>query len=551
MSGSNLTSLIRNSKFASYDPLITRVYTADTSARRRGEWGFKYNLPKTSRTQPGKRYVRLRSMDAGGGAGCDYTSAEKEARVMSLWGDGRYGWTGTETENSYTPNQVSQPKTSTAKALESLMQPAANKSHSPSKNLQLYLPDVEGMSQSQFEKHLKKVRGLRKQFAETVATGKTRSEANTGTSLYQLRNSNWYAPADGSTFLAENVATFQLEKEPITPRPHATYGMAYSSGSYADIQLHPILALPGRALNSHSMAGVRRRLQDQQLENPLDESVTRDMMRKQDLEEKVVGIAGITAKMPRARSEGISSMNTTGSEPMEKSTSQFRISHAAIISPPKIVTRPPKGLPPSALSDETYRHINPLTKNHRHAKPDPLSRWQFDMRVFATQQAEKQRRQENNGDLLIGSKGWTGAEKESMIGFLGAAMHRANKSRQEASAKNTTKADRSARTRSSQSSQLDEIQNVLAMLGNIGHGGGGHNDFGGPRSYHTSAVRQNQDKQDLPTASIGPGEGKGSQDVNGPGIGGQGEEGVAKGEWRQLEDQVSGSETGNTSEKKE
>ncbi|KAG7561943.1 hypothetical protein FFLO_02583 [Filobasidium floriforme] len=571
---SNFAALLRKSKFASHDPLITRIYTAPTASRSKGDWGLKYTLPASTATRPQSRYIRLRSLDAGQGLGCDYVSGEKEARLMETWGDGRYGWNREDSDASksdssslykQTRRQVggrNQSGYATSRSdsvdLDPWFEPK-NTGDNASEEVKLYLSDVEGMSEEHFEKHLSKIRASRERFAQTLTERGDKP-------LFEYRQTGGALVEEAApSFLANDARSEHARvtsPDSIAPRPHKTSGMAYSEGSHADSQLHPLMSLPGRVLNGVNRSQLHQEAAWQRSKKALSTAfVGQSRIPYEDdiTDMKVVGLAGLTAKMPRARSEGLSSMDPTGTDPETKSTSTFRVTSARIEAPPSVVaSMPASNLSSVALNDQSIRHVTPHSRDHASAASQhPLESMRFELQVAASGQADQLNRAQNGGDRLVGQKGWVGAERKNDL--LEMARHMSGSSRTGgrqfgAAGRRVARAEEHERQKDS----MDDIQKLLSDLGNLNNADRAAG-FTGKRGYHTSAVRRSSDKDDLPTASIGPGEAKGSEPIGGPGVGGntQKEAGpagsLAKGEWRQLEENVAGeSRYGeNLDEKKE
>jgi len=559
MSGANFASLLRKSKFAAHDPLITRVYTAPASSRTRGDWGLKYTLPASTTTRPQSRYIRLRSLDAGQGLGCDYVSGEKEARLMETWGDGRYGWNreGQDNGNFFdsiglsskssrgaAPRTVSVTSRSPSVNLESLFEPEEPSAEYADES-KLYLPDVEGMSEEHFEKHLNKVRSARAKFAEKLSQRGDRP-------LYEYRQTGGaHAEEAAPAFLAEEAhqeGASDRGSSAIAPFPHKLFGMAYSEGSQVDSQLHPLMSLPGRVLNGVNRTHAHQDIAVIRAQNATS-AVKRDLPSHHEdvAETRVVGVAGLTARMPRARSEALSVMDPTGTDPEEKSTSTFRITSARIDSPPNVVaTLPTSRLSSVALNDQSIRHVTPYGRaDARFNTKNPLDDMQFELQVAASGQGDKHKLSQNSGYPLLGQKGWVGAEKEHDAIHVYVDRSRA---RNNGTAHKLTAAGRRLAREQEHERQKDSLADLTKLLSDFGKLDKADKaaGFGGKRGYHTSAVRRNSDKDALPTASIGPGEAAGSEPMVGPGVGGKpdksGEagDGLAKGDWRQLEENVAG-----------
>lgn len=553
-SSANFAALLRKSKFAAHDPLITRIYTAPTASRSKGDWGLKYTLPASTPARPQSRYIRLRALDAGQGLGCDYVSGEKEARLMGTWGDGRYGWNRPIAEPSRSEtssvnknkkrgyqagNNAARPNTVD---LDAMFEPETA-GETAAEDVKLYLSDVEGMSEEHFEKHLSKIRASRQRFAETLTE-------RAGKPLFDYRQTGGAQVEESApSFLANDARSENANiasRDSIAPRPHKQSGMAYSQGSHADNALSPIMSLPGRVLNgvnrslAHQDAAWQKSKRILEVRQPSGSSPWYD---EDVAETRVVGLAGLTAKMPRSRSEALSIMDPTGTDPEDKSTSTFRVTSARIDSPPSVVASvPASNLSSVAMNDQSVRHVTPHSPRYAKATTQqPLDEMRFELQVAASGQADRYNQTMNGGDRLPGQRGWVGAAR--VDDAVEKALARAGGSRSKISpaGRRALRAEEHDRQKDS----IDEINQLLSDLGNLDKADRAAG-FSGKRGYHTSAVRRSPDKDDLPTASIGPGEAKGSEPIGGPGVGGNTKKdagpagGLAKGEWRQLEENVAG-----------
>jgi hypothetical protein len=502
-------------------------------------------------------------------------SGEKEARLLQAWGDGRYGWKATDSTGSAAvarDDYVSTKQAHNSRALA--MHPDASKqktidastlmapvhvSENQSGDVSLYLADIEGMSDARFSSYLEQVRRSRNSFKSTLqesAVAKeehiTTPQATATVSLFEYRNSSKHNQSAGPTFLARQsiTATSQQGANDIAPQPHELSGLAYSDGSHVDRQLHPLLSVPGRVLNRVNASEARwERVED--VARAIVVKARLGSRHKDDVsEERVVGLAGLTARMSRGRAEGLHTMDPTGIDPESKSISNFKVIDATLLSPPRVVASPSAHQQSAlALNDQSIRYVNPLTSGFGGlGSQQPLEEFSFEVRVQATGQADLARTTENLGDQLIGQKGWVGAEKQRQSDMMEIAQRLSSNAATSRSSEQPRFSSKEHRRRDvanneSQRASLDAITQLLDQIGASKQAT--HGSYG-KRGYHTSAACRNREDRDLPTANLEPGEAKGSTSVEGPGIGGKpaeekdSEDTVAKGEWRQLEDNVAG-----------
>lgn len=476
MSGATFASLLHKSKFATHDPLVTRIYTAPKAALAKGDWGLKYTLPAPTPSQPRSRYIRLRSVDAGLGLGCDHVSGEKEARLMETWGDGRYGWAPIDGDDSgnfglerFRSYKKGGDRTNGKKSYDvsQLMAPQ-RKTGQEEADARLYLADVEGMSEEGFEKHLEDIRQARESFKQFVADAPAQDSLDTPAfSLFSKRRSASYAAQAGPKFVAEDQVSLKggARASSIAPQPHRLSGLAYSNGSHVDSQTHPLLSVPGRVLNGVNQSSARLDRAEMLANQALRQNNRRNSTREDPAGETVVGLGGLTARMRKIDSDGLTPMDPSGFEPESRSTSVFRIADVPRLqSAPRVVASlPSSDLSPIARNDHSIQYISPIIGEV--AKQHPLSNLRLNIRVNATGQADQNRLAQNEGDILMGQKGWVGAQDKSQIGPLDIEINRANQAR--AKKDKGSYADIRAKLAAKNKQQSGALENIQAILASM------------------------------------------------------------------------------------
>ncbi|EJT52503.1 hypothetical protein A1Q2_00591 [Trichosporon asahii var. asahii CBS 8904] len=217
--------LLARSRFASYDPAISRVYTAPHRNVTRGDFGFKFPIFRPSNA----RFLEMRQLDGGPGLRADWRSAEKEARFVAQWGDGRTPWRSPSTSRRHVVKNPLLAETSATEEVTELM------------------PNVDAMTNSEFERYLAGLRRRRAQFQEAIkaslpegtetlaeasARGAVREQAITGFQADLLKQQ---VEAPGSTR--------------VMAKPHKIGGLAYSAAPAAGASLDPQRVHVGRVLD--------------------------------------------------------------------------------------------------------------------------------------------------------------------------------------------------------------------------------------------------------------------------------------------------------------
>lgn len=477
---------------------------------------------------------------------------------MQTWGDGRFGWSEKDqygkARSIYESRSYNSPTRDGAlgEAAHLMVAEVGNKAKP------VYFQDLEGMSEKRFEQYLEQVRAQRgeikekveKRIGADVAEGRT-SQSDTAkfmdtdgsvSSLFDYERS----PFANTTEHIKTLAGF-AENDPhaIAPQPHSKFGLAYSEGSYGDATWNPTVSVPGRVLNAKNARIVR----EDDLASRVD-SKTELNRRPTDSGKPayVVGLGGLTADMRKEKSENLQVMQPGQDHTVQDgiSTSLFRVTKAEILHAPEVVAA-------RALSRAM---IDP--QGIQKSESDiagPLRKMKFALTVSAEGNTERERKKVNGGARLPGERGWVGGAKEQRLAS-DAIFQSSEPSRKVKMTPAEHKADMVAKRDASQSS-LNAIADLLHDLGSArdatSRSGGSQT-----RQYHTSVVRRmaSRDDEALPTANIAPGEAKGSQEIRGPGVGGSAEQktddGLAKGEWRQLEENVAGeSKYGENLDKKQ
>ncbi|GHJ88872.1 hypothetical protein NliqN6_5274 [Naganishia liquefaciens] len=540
----SLPSLLARTKFATFDPLIARVYTSPSASR--GDWGLKYTLPSSTAAHPRPKYLRILSLDAAAGEGldCDYRSGEKEARFMERWADGRHGWFTREEHEFQVTDEAARGhlraqrrhasggvRTKKATSLKELKadeeEPQARAARQDVLDKAApFMPDIQAMGEKRFAAYLDELRARRTDYAQHLdpAAGGNLLRAAVSPRRMDKHHSRYIADAKMRS-LRDDRASDEL-----VPSPHELYGLAYSkpvsgTSSYTDPtviqrETSPLTAYPGRALP----ADVGR---DSYHRNK-DLSAARGRNVRNDY---VIGIGGLTAGMSRGTNNGYSnegldpSFDHTRTD-KTRGVSTFRVKSAALLAPPRVMLSSATG-----KRDPTPLSVNQNGFTAGTKQFSPLDSFKYDMEVYASRQADKRRKEVNKGSIVPGEPGWVGmspATNRSAGDLLaGGRPDTAALLRRPVG---------SSRAGKNQQLLNNEISKIMEQISR------GRADRRA-RGFATSA----RCTADVPTAD--PAEAvprSGTDDIRGPGFGGEDKsasaspEGVATGEWRQLEENVGG-----------
>jgi hypothetical protein len=342
MSTSTFPTLFRLSSISSYDPLITRIYTAPTSAAIRGDWGLKSSLPPARTTRPRSRYIKVSSLDDES-IGCDWASGEKEARFVERWGNGRAGWMGVGEFQERQQERGSLNNSAWRSGRDKTVQ-KSDLSYSTERREESYIPDIEGMSEKRFEAYLEEIRSRRVELEAKIAA--ERKEGFKGLVHHYKEGMNQSEPMD---FIAETTTSKMLspDSSAIHPRAHKRGGLAYSTISPFERMASPLCSVPGRGFNpvSHQDHSDNRASKTLQHGRAFKDSKNQG---------SVVGIGGLLASTKsigsiHASSGAVDSSDWSGQD-LQQGTGKFRVTQARIRAFPRVV---------ASSATSTHRDINP------------------------------------------------------------------------------------------------------------------------------------------------------------------------------------------------
>ncbi|ODO10365.1 hypothetical protein I350_00960 [Cryptococcus amylolentus CBS 6273] len=249
--------LLRRANIATYDPLITRIYTTTPSSQtRHADWGLKFPVHRTK----GPRYIKFSSLDAGPGYDLDWRSGEREARFMEAWGSGRVRWDAKEkaprefrrSAAGYGYGGAEDWATASA-----MVEKVVEKEE--------WVRDMESLSEEAFEKYLDTVRGERKRFLEERLEGMAETTKET---LVLPEDKTLVHLSTGGKVRLHSISSLESSihnanrasttSQKILSVPHPLRGMTYANLPPNPNDFNPATSFPGHALNPVSASNANK-----------------------------------------------------------------------------------------------------------------------------------------------------------------------------------------------------------------------------------------------------------------------------------------------------
>jgi len=325
-SPSPFATLLRRSKFASYDPKIAQVYTTSGGDSHRGNYGLKRPLGLRTR----EPFITIASVDSLQQQ-TEWSYAEKEARWIrkvaevsrapetihggDLWKksgpDGRFQW---KVDSDFALGT-----TDADAALEAKKEPQGH-SHGST-------PNIDAMTPKQFQRYLEKLRSLRPAFREFLEAERAKDIQTDGLKpraiwKTKVRSSNLLEQSRYETDLHRTFLSQHTARTIVDPESHTIEQDVHPNGALAYTHLTDLehyfwrRPLPGRAI------GRTRHL--------------------------AVSFAGVSARLPHNKSEGIQSIDWKSlvehGADTGKGVSKFRVSQTEVFKPPQVVGHKPEGM---------------------------------------------------------------------------------------------------------------------------------------------------------------------------------------------------------------
>ncbi|WVQ86018.1 hypothetical protein IAT38_008186 [Cryptococcus sp. DSM 104549] len=338
---SSFPKLLHKSNIATYDPLISRIYTSTpSSAARHGDFGVKYAIQRTK----GPRYMKFPRLDGIPRMGFPWRSGEREARFIEAWGSGRVHWVHRGAQNFLRPEDdngmggggVYGDDRQRQQHKDAFFASLVDRSEETAVNKE-WVHDVESLSEAEFERYLKEIRSARKAWLAE------RLEALPPSSREELVNPEDHTLVHlASASKVSSQATRELraritakamhdsKSDKLYAQPHETHGLMYTKTMYSSSSGDVATSFPGRVLNRV---------------NKFDEMPNRAMSRDTNVS-WVADAAGMTGRTSTtggrvssqelADSANLAPIDYTR-EDKAQGTARFKIKLAKINAPPTAV----------------------------------------------------------------------------------------------------------------------------------------------------------------------------------------------------------------------
>ncbi|KAG8716024.1 hypothetical protein FRC08_009928 [Ceratobasidium sp. 394] len=252
ISASSFSKLLRQSKFASYDPAINQAYTSFGGYSHRGHWGTKRDLPPKRKhrvsdplvsSSGGRGSARrnpvafISSLDSAEGQ-TDWTSAEKDVRSLRRLEE--LGAGARLSDGSAWSRRVGSYKGKAIGAVDSEFD-ATSSAEKIGLQTTSALPNTQAMSERRFQSYIARLRTQRQAFHEFLQDTRVGQTQNPNDAL-QVVPMYHYAqgPSNSHTrFLAHTnqKAAVQPDSRTLTPVPHPSGGFDYLNPSPLTSQL--------------------------------------------------------------------------------------------------------------------------------------------------------------------------------------------------------------------------------------------------------------------------------------------------------------------------
>ncbi|GAB1525058.1 hypothetical protein RhiTH_008215 [Rhizoctonia solani] len=339
---STFSTLLRRSKFASYDPAINQVYTSYGGFAHRGHWGTKRDLP-------GKRKHKVQDplVSSSGGRGSarrnpvafvsaldssegqtEWSSAEKDVRWLRRLEELGFG-TRLNDMSAWSKRVGSY----SGRAIGNVDSEFGSSESETSQQMSNALPNIQSMSERQFKSYIAKLRSQREEFHKFLQeTGVTNEEG-------ENRPLPMYAYAQVTSnhhtrFLAHmnHEAATQPTSNTLTPVPHPSGGLDYLNPTPLMSQLLFPNPVKGRYVQSPDRAP--RMVSTQKYDS-----------------NAVVSIAGYNAVLqPDDSSATTQAVNWNKlaerdfSQPPEQASSDYRVEDLELYEVPTVVGKSRQGI---------------------------------------------------------------------------------------------------------------------------------------------------------------------------------------------------------------
>ncbi|KAI0256593.1 mitochondrial ribosomal protein subunit-domain-containing protein [Lactifluus subvellereus] len=254
-SPSPFATLLRRSKFASYDPTIGQVYTTHDGNAHRGNWGFKRPLALRKRD----KFISVQVVDSPEQQ-TEWKPRESEARFVQRWGEVatepnvRGAW-----EKHYMNSRpMHQGELAKVDKNGSVVDPAVQRQAEESSGKRQYVasgPLISAMSAKQFARYLDKLHKQRPEGAGRTRKPKAPSQHLVAPSAYE-ESALGSAEMVRRRFLQRQSHTLYEapDSRVIEQRPHRNGGLSYAHASQLT-HFFTTRGEPGRFIDSQGPEG--------------------------------------------------------------------------------------------------------------------------------------------------------------------------------------------------------------------------------------------------------------------------------------------------------
>ncbi|OBZ65674.1 hypothetical protein A0H81_14287 [Grifola frondosa] len=352
---SNFAALLRRSKFASYDPSISQVYTTYGGDAHRGNFGLKRPLPLRRRNA----HVVVGSVDSKEQQ-TEWRSAEPQNRWIRMWnevgGTPRIQPRGSWSEKLGHHGDIDWKVDSEFSKGTSASLPYDAEVRGAVEGISTAVPNIHAMSDKEFGRYLEKLRKMRPVFREFMEKQCNDKPALGEPNLWEQSNS----PGDRfKTFLSTQAYTDYNAPgaRQIEQQPHRYAGLTYSKTPRLQTYF-TTKSQQGRVLEELDMRGRK---------------------------DYIVGFAGMTPVLSNGAKGSIDPANLTSALAgwsADQEIPRFRFMHAVLNVAPTTVGSKPGGLEGVELRTfvcaddvEDVKRANPHTPGsreyvgHIHEKP--------------------------------------------------------------------------------------------------------------------------------------------------------------------------------------
>ena len=255
-SPSPFASLLRRSKFASYDPTIGQVYTTHDGNAHRGNWGFKRPLALRKRD----KFISVEAVDSPEQQ-TEWSPRESEARFIKRWEEVATEPSVRDAWDRHCMNSRPVHRAELAKEDQSgnIVDPAARRRLGEDSDGRQYVapgPLVSSMTTRVFARHLDKLRRQRPEFLGFLSQEAKRTTQSQSSSRHIIAPSAYEESALGSAEMVrrrflqrQSQAIYETsDSRAIEQRPHRNGGLSYAHTSQLT-HFFTTSEQPGRSLD--------------------------------------------------------------------------------------------------------------------------------------------------------------------------------------------------------------------------------------------------------------------------------------------------------------